>query len=66
MARVGSWREIVRLAVTAVSPSYPRDQREMAEKIVAGFDIPHSFIATREMESAAINSSAERLTMLGS
>jgi len=41
------------LAVTAVSPSYPRDQREMAEKIVAGFDIPHSFIATREMESAA-------------
>jgi uncharacterized protein len=41
------------LAVTAISPSYPRDQREMAEKIVAGFDIPHSFIATREMESAA-------------
>jgi uncharacterized protein len=41
------------LAVTAVSPSYPRAQREMAEKIVVGFDIPHRFIATREMESAA-------------
>ena len=41
------------LAVTALSDSYPRVQREMAEKIAAGFDIPHRFIETREMESAA-------------
>lgn len=38
------------LAVTAVSPSYPRSHREMAERIVEDFGIPHRFIETREME----------------
>lgn len=40
------------LAVTAVSPSYPRSHRKMAEQIVSEFDIPHRFVETREMESA--------------
>lgn len=40
------------LAITAVSPSYPRSHRDMAEQIVADFDIPHRFIETQEMESA--------------
>ena len=39
------------LAVTALSPSYPRNQREMAEQIVADFDIPHRFIETHEMQN---------------
>jgi uncharacterized protein len=39
------------LAVTAVSPSYPRSHREMAERVVAEFGIPHRFVETREMES---------------
>ena len=39
------------LAVTAESPSYPRSHREMAERIVSQFGIPHRFVATREMES---------------
>ena len=37
------------LAVTALSPSYPKVQREMAEKIVADFEIPHRFIDADEM-----------------
>jgi uncharacterized protein len=37
------------LAVTALSPSYPKVQREMAEKIVADFEIPHRFIEADEM-----------------
>lgn len=39
------------LAVTALSPSYPKVQREMAEKIVADFEIPHRFIEANEMEN---------------
>jgi len=46
------------LAVTAVSPSYPRDHRDMAERVVADFGIPHKFIDTREMESAAYRRNA--------
>lgn len=38
------------LAVTAISESYPRSHREMVEQIVSGFDLPHRFIETREME----------------
>lgn len=40
------------LAITAISPSYPRSHRAMAERIVADFEIPHRFVETREMESA--------------
>ena len=39
------------LAVTAESPSYPQSHREMAERIVGEFCIPHRFVATHEMES---------------
>ena len=39
------------LAVTAVSPSYSRSHREMAERVVADFGIPHRFVDTLEMES---------------
>jgi uncharacterized protein len=46
------------LAVTAVSPSYPRDHREMAEQVVADFAIPHRFVETREMESEAYRRNA--------
>lgn len=38
------------LAVTAVSPSYPESHRSVAEEVVAGFDIPHRFVDTHEME----------------
>jgi uncharacterized protein len=41
------------LAVTAVSPSYPASHRAMAERVVADFGIPHRFVETRELESAA-------------
>jgi uncharacterized protein len=41
------------LAVTAVSPSYPASHRDMAEKIVRDFGIPHRFVDTHEMESEA-------------
>ena len=37
------------LAVTADSPSYPRSHRDMAERIVSEFDIPHRFVRTDEM-----------------
>ena len=46
------------LAVTALSPSYPRVQREMAEAVVAGFDIPHRFIETHEIDSEAYRANA--------
>ena len=46
------------LAVTAVSPSYPLSHRRMAERIVADFSIPHRFVETREMESAAYRANA--------
>ncbi len=39
------------LAVTALSPSYPKIQREMAEKIANDFAIPHRFIDAHEMEN---------------
>jgi uncharacterized protein len=40
------------LAVTALSPSYPRSHRDMAEKVALDFAIPHRFVDTAEMESA--------------
>ena len=46
------------LAVTAVSPSYPRSHRDMAEQIVRDFEIPHRFVETREMESEAYRANA--------
>ncbi len=46
------------LAVTAVSPSYPESHREMAERIVREFSIPHRFVETREMESADYRANA--------
>jgi len=46
------------LAVTALSPSYPVHHRAMAEKIAADFSIPHRFIETREIESAAYRANA--------
>jgi uncharacterized protein len=39
------------LAVTAVSPSYPSSHREMAERVVEGFGIPHRFVDTAEMSN---------------
>ncbi len=41
------------LAVTALSPSYPASHRRAAEEVVARFSLPHRFVETREMESAA-------------
>jgi uncharacterized protein len=41
------------LAVTAISPSYPRSHREMAEAVARDFAIPHRFVATREIHDAA-------------
>jgi uncharacterized protein len=38
------------LAVTAISPSYPKHHRAMAERVVAEVGIAHRFIETREME----------------
>ena len=38
------------LAVTAVSPSYPRAHREMVERVVKQFGMSHRFVETREME----------------
>jgi uncharacterized protein len=46
------------LAVTAVSPSYPRSHRDMAEQIVRDFDLSHRFVETREMESDAYRANA--------
>ncbi len=46
------------LAVTAVSASYPEHHRRMAEQVVADFGIPHRFVETREMESAAYRANA--------
>jgi len=39
------------LAVTALSPSYPKIQRKMAEEVAGRFSIPHRFLETREMEN---------------
>ena len=38
------------LAVTAVSPSYPRAHRDMVERVVEQFGMSHRFVETREME----------------
>ena len=46
------------LAVTAVSPSYPRSHRDMAEQIVRDFQIPHRFVETHEMQSDAYRANA--------
>jgi len=46
------------LAVTALSPSYPESQRKLALQVVRGFDIPHRFVATREMESESYRRNA--------
>jgi len=46
------------LAVTALSPSYPAHHREMAERIVAEHGLPHRFVETREMQSAAYRANA--------
>jgi uncharacterized protein len=40
------------LAVTADSPSYPRDHRDMAVRVADEFGIPHRFVGTHEMESS--------------
>jgi uncharacterized protein len=40
------------LAVTALSPSYPRAHRDAAEAVVAAFGLRHRFVETRELESA--------------
>jgi uncharacterized protein len=39
------------LAVTAVSPSYPRSHRDLAEQVVRDFALPHRFVETAEMEN---------------
>jgi len=46
------------LAVTALSPSYPADQRALAERIVREFDIRHRFVSTSEMQSPAYRANA--------
>jgi len=40
------------LAVTAVSASYPKSHREMTERVVEEFTIPHRFVETDEMSNA--------------
>lgn len=37
------------LAVTALSASYPASHRDMAERVVADFGIPHRFVETHEL-----------------
>jgi uncharacterized protein len=39
------------LAVTAVSPSYPRSHRQMAEEVALRFGFPHRFVTTGEMDN---------------
>jgi uncharacterized protein len=39
------------LAVTALSDSYPKSHRDMAERVAQDFAIPHRFVSTHEMES---------------
>ena len=46
------------LLVTAVSPSHPSSHRVMAEQIVLGFGLPHRFVETNEMASAAYRANA--------
>lgn len=40
------------LAVTALSASYPRSHRDVAEAVVRDFGLAHRFVETREMQSA--------------
>jgi uncharacterized protein len=40
------------LAATALSPSYPSSHRELAQRVVSQFGIPHRFVDTHEMERA--------------
>jgi uncharacterized protein len=40
------------LAVTALSPSYPRTHRDAAEGVVVATGLRHRFVETRELESA--------------
>jgi uncharacterized protein len=46
------------LAVTAISPSYPRSHRAVAEEVVRRFGIPHRFVETHEMERADYRANA--------
>ncbi len=46
------------LAVTALSPSYPAVQREMAERVARQFDIPHRLVDSREMAREAYRANA--------
>ena len=46
------------LAVTAVSPSYPQSHRQMAQRVVADFGIPHRFIDSAEMDNPAYRANA--------
>ncbi len=46
------------LAVTAVSASYPAHHRAMAESVAAGFEIPHRFVETHEMEQESYRRNA--------
>ena len=46
----GCWATAA-LAVTALSPSYPKIQREMAEQIARDFEIPHRLIEAHEMDN---------------
>ena len=39
------------LAVTAVSPSYPRSHHELAEEVARRFGFRHRFVATHEMDN---------------
>ena len=41
------------LAVTGVSPSYSAYQRELAESVVARFELPHRFVSTQEIDKPA-------------
>jgi pyridinium-3,5-biscarboxylic acid mononucleotide sulfurtransferase len=38
------------LAVTAVSPTYPKAERDEAERIVRAWNVPHRFIESNELE----------------
>lgn len=46
------------LAVTAVSPSYPRAHREVALDVIQRFALAHRFVETREMESERYRANA--------
>jgi len=46
------------LCVTAVSASYPQNHREMAERIVRDFELPHRFVETDEMQNPSYRANA--------